>query len=155
MDKCTSRALYLIGARAYTERKLREKLLKNYPTETVEKAILWLSEREFLDDKKYAENRIAYLQRVKKYGIIRIKNDLKAKGVPDEIIAETLRADKENETDYIPLIKERIVKKCRGELCENLQNPETVQKIIASMIRYGFLYKDVKKAIAELNKELT
>jgi regulatory protein len=150
MDKCTSRALYLLGARAYTEQKIREKLSKNYPPETVEKAVLWLTEREFLDDRKYAENRVDYLKRVKKYGIMRIKNDLRAKGVPDDIIKDIIAADKENETDYTPLIKERIRKKHT----ENLQTREGEAKIYSSMARYGFLYKDVKKAISEIKKEL-
>jgi regulatory protein len=150
MDKCTSRALYLLGARAYTEQKLREKLCKNYPPETVDKAVLWLLEREFLDDRKYAENRTDYLRRVKKYGIIRIKNDLRAKGVPDDIIKDIIAADKQNETDYTPLIIERIRKKHT----ENLGSREGEAKIYSSMARYGFLYNDVKKAILEIKNEI-
>jgi regulatory protein len=150
MDKCTSRALYLLGARAYTEHKLREKLGGNYPPETVDKAVLWLTERQFLDDRKYAENRLDYLRRVKKYGIIRIKNDLRTKGVPDDIIKEIITAEAQNETDYTPLIIERIKKKHT----ENLKSREGEAKIYSSMARYGFLYKDVKKAIAEIKKEL-
>jgi regulatory protein len=148
MDKCTSRALYLIGARAYTEHKLREKLGENYPPETIDKTIDWLTEREFLDDKKYAENRLDYLKRIKKYGIMRIKNDLKLKGVPDDIIKDVTRF--ENETDYTEIIKERILKKHS----ENLKSREGVAKIYSSLMRYGFLYKDIKKAISDLKKEM-
>jgi regulatory protein len=147
-EKSKSRAMFLLTARPYSEHQIREKLSKNYAPETVDETIIWLLEREFLDDRKFAENTASYLRRVKKYGAIRIKNELKLKGVPDDIIKDIIASEKE--ADPAEIIKERIQKKHT----ENLLTREGEAKIYASMARYGFLYKDVKKAIFELKNEL-
>jgi regulatory protein len=143
-ETAKSRAMYLLTARAYTEKQIGEKLTKNYSPETVKLTLNWLIEREFIDDRKYAENRLRYLRESKKYGSLRIKNELKRKGVPDDIIADVMADDKER--DYVAAIVERISKKH----LDKLGTREGEAKIFASMARYGFLYGDVKKAISQI-----
>jgi regulatory protein len=143
-ETAKSRAMYLLTARTYTEKQIREKLLKNYSSETVDLTADWLFEREFIDDRRYAENSIRYMRESKKYGIIRIKNELKRKGISDDIIADITADDKE--TDYISTIAARIEKKH----LDKLGSREGEAKIYAAMARYGFLYGDVKKAIAQI-----
>lgn len=136
--------MYLLTARTYTAKQIREKLIKNYAPETVDLIILWLVEREFIDDRKYAENALSHMRGVKKYGSMRIKNELRRKGVPDDIIADIMIDDKEN--DYVEAIKSRIIKKYN----DNIGTREGQAKIFAAMARYGFSYGDTKKAIAEI-----
>ena len=81
-----ARALRLLARREHTRRELEGKLAPHAGScADLEVAILGLEKKKQLSEERYAEGRARKLSR--KYGAMRIRQDLKAKGVPEELVA--------------------------------------------------------------------
>lgn len=81
-----ARALRLLARREHTRQELARKLSPHAESrEAVESLLDDLQQRKQLSDERYADLRAHVLGR--KYGAARIRQDLKAKGVSDELVA--------------------------------------------------------------------
>ncbi|HET9350120.1 MAG TPA: RecX family transcriptional regulator, partial [Burkholderiales bacterium] len=81
-----ARALRLLARREHTRRELEGKLAPHAGScADLEVAISGLEKKKQLSEERYAEGRARQLSR--KYGAARIRQDLKAKGVPAELVA--------------------------------------------------------------------
>ena len=80
-----SRALKYLARREHSRAELHRKLLPFAPSqELLEVLLVELEGRKLLSNHRFAEQRAHVMSR--KYGAARIRHDLKAKGVPDEIV---------------------------------------------------------------------
>ena len=81
-----ARALRLLARREHARRELEDKLAPHAgsPAE-LQSLISGLQQKNQFSEERYAEERARKLSR--KYGAARIRQDLKAKGVPEELIA--------------------------------------------------------------------
>lgn len=114
----------------YLYKKIYEKKLdKNYINSIVEK----LKERKYLNDVKFAEWYVE--NRFVKKGVSkkRLKMELMKKGISQETIEEVL--EKRNDEEEIL----KMVAKKRGKY--------TDEKLVAYLVRQGFSYSEVKKAV--------
>jgi SOS response regulatory protein OraA/RecX len=59
LSKCYNRALFLLGRRAYSSHKLREKLKKDFTPESIERCIQQLVQKKYIDDDAYLEKQMA------------------------------------------------------------------------------------------------
>jgi regulatory protein len=85
-------AVALLGRRDFSSGELREKLeADGFEAEPVAAAIAELIEGKVLDDARYAENYVAY-HAERGQGPVRIAADLKALGIPTELIRTALAA---------------------------------------------------------------
>lgn len=83
-------ALELLSRRDYSEKELSDKLkIKECPTDEVCKVIHELVQAGYINEAKITENHIHW-RRVKGLGPERIAMELKARGIPEAIIAEQL-----------------------------------------------------------------
>lgn len=81
-------ALRLLAQKAYTEKALREKLLLRFSEPEVEEALARLKEYGYLDDLAFA--RMFVEGRKGKYGPLKLRALLRARGVPEEVVEAVL-----------------------------------------------------------------
>ncbi|KIX84524.1 recombinase RecX [Thermus filiformis] len=87
VETALGHALALLARRAYTEKALREKLLARFGQAEVEEALRRLKDYGYLDDRAFAR---AFVEARKKYGPLKLKALLRARGVPEEVVQEAV-----------------------------------------------------------------
>ncbi len=146
-ERARKRAMYLLGSHDYSTRMLREKLFNNYTEETTERVIGLMLRYGFLDDESYAKKLAASLIKGKKYGIYRARTEMKRKGVPSDIIEDTL-AEYESE-DYLEQLKTVIRKK----YLDKIYDRDGRKKTVSALVRRGYSFSEIKRAVLEVLEE--
>lgn len=128
-----------LSYRALTESALRGKLLaKGHAEDAVEYTLAWLHERGLLNDGELASATVRSYGR-KGYGKLRIRQELKKRGVDSEM-AETALEEFDADLDtMIALLDKRL----RGDLSDRRE----VGKAVAALQRRGFLWDDIRRAL--------
>ena len=136
------KAVKLLSQRDYSRHQIEDKLLKSgYDEETVDKVADFLVKRRFLDDRRYAE---ALLKRKQgKSGTNRIAMELRAKGVDQELAAQTLAQFSQD--DELEAARTQAV---RYLASKDLEPREAYRRTIAFLARRGYPYELAKKAYA-------
>jgi SOS response regulatory protein OraA/RecX len=115
---CNGYILYFLNKKDYSKQVLWTKAInKGYPENEVKEAIDNLVAKNFINDRRYAEQLIEFYSRTK--GNYFIAQKLKQKLVPKEIIEELIEANTEDDNNYkdlIPFIKS----KCRIRTIEDI-----------------------------------
>lgn len=141
VDKCYT----LLSFRMHSKKELYDKLCRNFDTDTARYAVDKMEELDLVDDYRFALLKAEYLLNVKKYSFSNIKLKLLSLGVDKNIIESVLlnfRPDNQIE-DIVHLLKTKYSSK--------LSNP---QKVIASLMRKGFKYGEIKQAMEQLDINL-
>ena len=142
------KGIYLLGYARNTAKSLKHKLqTKGYSQDIAEEATAYLQEKGYIREKDdaflFAEN----LARHKSYGKNRIRKEMFVKGFPEEVIRETLEL---TEIDFSEICACRI-RSMGGESV--FASPEKKNKAIASLLRYGFSYHEIREAMEILHGE--
>ena len=115
-----ARALRLLARREHTRQELENKLSPHAATsEDLQSLIAGLKQKNQLSEERFAEERARSLSR--KYGAARIRQDLRAKGVSDELIS---RVTSEGELERARAILERKYREpaaTRGERAKRMR----------------------------------
>lgn len=146
-ERARKRAMYLLGSHDYSVAGLREKLLNNYSPETAERVIELMLSYGFLDDENYGKKLAASLIMGKKYGVYRTRSEMKRKGVPQSIIEDILREYESD--DYSEQLKTLIRKK----YLDRIYDREGRKKTVAALIRRGYGFSEIKRAVLEVLEE--
>ncbi len=146
-ERARKRAMYLLGSRDYSTMTLKEKLLNNYSEETVLKVLEDMKRYGFLDDERYGKKLASSLINGKKYGLYRVKAEMKRKGVPSDITESVLSQYRQEDSEE--LLKQLILKKYSHKLSDISDR----QKLTAALVRKGYSFSQIKKAVKELLEE--
>lgn len=146
-SKARKRAMYLLGDRDYSAAALREKLLKNYSSETADRVIEDMKGYGFLNDEEYARKLAASLVRGKKYGLYRAKSEMKRKGIADSI-AEAALSEYERE-DYF----EELIEVIRKKYSDRIQDKDDRRRTVNALVRRGYGFSEIKEAVLEVLRE--
>ena len=84
----------------------------------------------------------------KLWGENRIRATLYEKGYPDEAVNAAMYSLEDNGVDFVEICVERLER--TTDAIPN--DPKEKQKLIASLVRYGFSTSQIRDAIKELNK---
>lgn len=124
-----STSYYLLNKRDYSKKELFQKLLLKYrEKKIIEKVISLLEEKGYLDDMEYAK----FYAKTHSYGKVKLQYNLRLKGIDRSIIEEVLNENTEDEIKEL----EKAWEKLKGK---------EPQKKIASLLRKGYKYSDIKK----------
>jgi len=140
-----NRALWYLGRRDYGVNELRQKLLRPRPDkpmpseDDMDRAIERMLELGLLNDERYAQRLAEALSR-KGYGAKGIAFELKRRGVEEEI-------------DLPAPDEARIGELLRSKYAAKLRDEKGRQAVFNALIRKGFSYSDVKKAMREYMEE--
>jgi SOS response regulatory protein OraA/RecX len=125
--------LRILGKRDYSEQILIDKALqKNYSTLDIQESIIWLKDKNFLNETRLAENLVNFFKAKKGKNWIKFK--LRTKKIKEEII--------DNITNKINFeagenLKVKIQKKYKIETFNDLEK-ETKYKILGFLQRQGY-----------------
>ena len=136
----------MLSRRDHSVKELKTKLLRTVDENNAQRAIDRMIELGYLDDEKYAEKLLEYLIENKRMSKAHIKQEMFKRGVPNEIISSLLEYA---EIDNVSSICDLIQTKYRNKL--NAENGK--EKVIASLMRKGFSYSDIKSAFNELEND--
>jgi regulatory protein len=133
--------LWHLGRRDHSIHELREKLgRKTDNPDWIELTINKLVDMKYLDDERFVENFLKYCNETKHYGPMRIKQELKLKGIDNELIKNSFE---ENEFDYFEAALEYLNKKYPNPIEERKEKDRITRFLINKgfgfdMIRYAF-----------------
>ncbi len=135
------KTLRLLEFRSHSEFELRNKLrMAQADEDHIDKAISFCKEYGFVNDLAYATHKANDLVNLKKYGIRRVKSELKAKGIADYIIDDVVEnLNKETEKDVLVTL---VAKKLKGDFSDKNKD-----KCLRYFIYRGYDLYDIKNTI--------
>lgn len=142
VDKCYD----LLSRRDHSVKELKTKLLRTVDEKNADKAIEKMLELGYLDDEKYARNLVKYLAQTRNMSQNHIKQEMFKRGIPNEIINSVMD---DYEFDNVSCVVDLIMTKYRNKL----NNEDGNKKVIASLMRKGFSYSDIKNAFYRIENE--
>ena len=142
VDKCYD----LLSRRDHSVKELKTKLLRTVDEKNADKAIEKMLEYGYLDDEKYARNLVKYLAQSRNMSKNHIKQEMFKRGIPNEIINSVMD---DYEFDNVSCVVDLILTKYRNKL----NNEDGNKKVIASLMRKGFSYSDIKNAFYRIENE--
>lgn len=142
VDKCYD----LLSRRDHSVKELKIKLLRTIDEKNADKAIEKMLELGYLDDEKYARNLVKYLAQTRNMSKNHIKQEMFKRGIPNEIINSVME---DYEFDNVSCVVDLILTKYRNKL----NNEDGNKKVIASLMRKGFSYSDIKNAFYRIENE--
>lgn len=138
-------ALNSLDYRDHSEREIRTKLLRKYDADCVEEAVRKLVELDLVNDERYAENYARELYEHKKFGKMRIKSELRAKGIAADIANEAVDAlFEEEEPNNIQRIVDIIGKRYYNRMNDDVGR----KKVFAALQRMGYSFSDIREAMS-------
>ncbi len=138
-------ALDLLSMRSHSQIELIMKLRRKYSQETAEAVAHKAAELGLIDDETFAEIYAKELIERKKYGLSRVKNELRLKGISSDIIESVLLSlDIDAKESIINLVERKYSRKISDE--------KGKRQVIAALQRLGYSYSDIKSALREFDE---
>lgn len=140
--------LSLLSKRDYAEAEIAKKLrLRGTDNQETVDAISYLKQKNFINDQRYAVN---YCKNHFSRGEIRLKYELKMRGIKEEDIKSTLGSFS---FDHFNLRAEELAQKWLAKNHLKFQNTNDLKnKLMAKLARQGFSYDIISNTITKLLK---
>lgn len=138
------RAVRIVAASSVSKKDLQQRLIrKGEDPRQAEAAVAWMEDLDLLDDKKTAEQIVAFCIR-KGYGKMRAKQSLYEKQIPKELWEDAL-------SDY-PDQSDKILDFLRSRLSVDADMRE-IKCCIDALLRRGHSYNQIKRGLEQLSLE--
>lgn len=143
-------AMNSLDYRDHSVREIRSKLLRKHDAESVDDAVDKLIQLNLVNDERYAENYARELFEHKKFGKMRIKAELRAKGISSDIANNAVESlFEEEEPDNI----ERIVDIIGKRYYNRMNNEVGRKKVFAALQRMGYSFSDIREAMSNFSDD--
>lgn len=140
--RARERALYLLDVRDYSFVELYRKLEKNYGEDVCLRVCKNMAELRFINDRRYAESLARQLFEVKRVGIFKVKQEMKRRGLSDNIIEEALEPYSDEEESFSRL-EELVERKYERYLTDE----KGVKKVKNALLRQGYRYDEINAVL--------
>lgn len=147
-NRTRSRALYYLSGRDYAKKELQRKLSRSADKEIAAQVVDRLEEVGLVNDSAYAERLARSLANYRLYPRRRILATLREKGVSRE---DAENAVEQLETDDLQVALALLQKKYYNKMQDSVER----EKVAAALVRSGFRFDTVKKAIETVVAEYT
>lgn len=144
-------ALWYLSRQAQSEKQIRDKLSrKEFEGEEIDEAIKKLKDLGFVNDQKFAQDFVRQSKLGKPKGKHRLRLELIKKGIDKEIITEVLETgfSEGEQEELIDSAAKAYLKKIK-----NLPREKAYQRLMGYLLRRGFDYEKVSKAVKLLLKD--
>ncbi len=142
------KSIELLARREYSYSELETKLLLvSEDEETIHKILNWLVEMELQSDERFTQMFLRS-KAISGYGVVRIKLELKQKGISEFLIENTLA---EFEFDWLEEVDRLILKKLKDQ---SLDDMKLKQKIMAFLQRRGFTLDQIYAGFDRLRQNV-
>jgi regulatory protein len=133
--KARAYAFLLLKYRQRSEKEISDRLKKkNFPEELIKETLAFLREKKFIDDFAFARSWIRE-RLARSIGPRRLKQELKLKGIPPEIIEDNLR---EAQQFYNESETARELAASRFSRMKSLEPGVAKRRLYAYLLRRGF-----------------
>ena len=144
-DSARERAVRIVSSTNISKKQLFLRLKQKGETdEDADKAVEWLEELNFLDDKRTGEM-IVRSALNKGYGEQRIRQILREKQIPQEYWEDLL--------SELPDLSPVIDKLLRQKL-KNADDRKEVQRAVNALLRYGHSWSDIRSGLERMKVEM-
>jgi len=149
--RARNNAYALLRIRPRSEREIRDRLkLKGYAPGLIEEIVEALKKIGDIDDPKFSMAWMESRMRCNPVGDAMLKRELQAKGVSDEIIADTLRYKSENYDEYEIALNMAVP---RFERLKRLDRQKAGKRLYDFLLRRGFTYDNVRRVVESVIKK--
>lgn len=140
------KALRLLEFRSHSEKELRDKLLRaGASSEDLPEIFDFLREYSFVNDSEYAKKLARDLQNLNKYGMRRIREELKSRGIFGEDLENAMmELSDEEEEQLLPLMERKLA----GNF-----DKKNIDRAIRYFAYRGYDFGDIKWAIEKIRGE--
>ena len=126
-----------------TAKELKERLKqKGFSPEAASEAARWACEKRYIREDEQLERLVHTLAETKKYGLARIREEIRQKGFSEDVVKAHFY-DITDTVDFEEILRERI-KKLPADA---FSVPEKKRKTVASLMRYGFSYEEIRRCV--------
>lgn len=144
LKKAKEKALSLLSYKEYTSRQLRERLEQKVDPEAAELAVERMSELGLVNDGDYAVRLAAELHGHKRYGPLRIRQELSRRGISREHTEYALSLLDDDDDENIRAVI--------GKKYPDAEWDEAVRRrAYGALLRLGYRSSDVSRALRELS----
>lgn len=141
-NKCAD----LLSRRDHSVKELRDKLLRTVDEQSADKAINKFLELGYLNDEKFALSLANHLFNNKNHSKNHVRQELYKRGIDKDIINDIIE---NNESDQI----DSIIRVINKSYVNKLKLEGGKDKVIAALMRKGFIYSDIKTAFYRIENE--
>lgn len=141
-NKCAD----LLSRRDHSVKELRDKLLRTVDEQSADKAINKFLELGYLNNEKFALSLANHLFNNKNYSKNHVRQELYKRGIDKDIINDIIE---NNESDQI----DSIIRVINKSYVNKLKLEGGKDKVIAALMRKGFIYSDIKTAFYRIENE--
>lgn len=142
--EAVAKAAELLSHRAHSTSSLQKRLMeKGFEEDEAAYAVSRLCELQLLDDAAYAEE-LYRVCRAKGYGLMRVRQELRKRGVPQEIAEAALADFEPEEAELVRFLKTKL----RGST-----DRAAVKRATDALFRRGFGWEEISAALAALQRE--
>lgn len=138
--RASEKALYLLEYRARSKKELIDKVSEVASKETAEQTANRMEEIGLIDDREFARTFVRQLFEFKKFGKRRVVQELRIKGIDQEIIDEVIEEYEDNPTEKIRNLLER---KYKGFA----EDEKIKRRAVAALQRYGYSFDEIKEGM--------
>ena len=148
--KAREAALRLLSVRARSRRELLDRLKrKGFDSDVAGFVVETLAERGFVDDREFARLWADERMRLRPVGSRRLRQELAAKGVPADVVADVVKATYETHPEA-GLARRVLDKRSRRT---GVDEPKARARLHAFLVRRGFSHATAAQAIRESRME--
>ncbi|MBC2576073.1 recombination regulator RecX [Peptostreptococcus canis] len=145
-EKAKIKALDGLSRAEKSEKRVREKLSREFDEEIVDSVVKFLKKHSFINDERFAERIVYNDQNFKRVGRNRIKQNLYIKGINSENIENALsNVDNEMEKENAVFLANKRIGRIKGKDEKNIKN-----KLYQYLIYKGFEYEVIMYAIEKV-----
>ena len=140
LKKAKEKALNLLSYKEYTTKQLTDRLKRHTDEESAEQAVARMEELGLLDDDDYAERFARDLSERKKFGILRIRQEMRQRGLTSEQIeyaTSLLRSDPEEQMREIIARKYPLA----------YEDEKVRRRAFSALMRMGYPAAEVRRVL--------
>ena len=140
LKKAKEKALNLLSYKEYTTKQLTDRLKRHTDEESAEQAVARMEELGLLDDDDYAERFARDLSERKKFGILRIRQEMLQRGLTNEQIeyaTSLLRSDPEEKMREIIARKYPLA----------YEDEKVRRRAFSALMRMGYPAAEVRRVL--------
>lgn len=147
--RAKEKALYLLEYRSHSKKELTDKIARTAASrEAAQAAADKMEEIGLIDDEAYARSYARELFLRKRFGARRVKQELRLKGIDNQLIEELL-SEYEGEELYL----ENICNVLNKKYYQWREDEKTKRRAYAALQRLGYSYDQIRRAMAALEEE--
>ena len=143
-NKAVQKAYNLLSYRSHSRKELYDKLCRSFDSDCAEAACSKMEDIGLLNDEEFCKAKAEYLINVKKCSLGETRLKLLTLGINKDIIECCIESCSEDTQ------MDNLLHLLQTKYCTKLDNP---QKVIASLMRKGFRYNEIRAALQTLDIE--